>query len=230
MLPESQGGSLPLPLEAGVLPSHHPLEIGKLPDHRGGQVGPGEKSGPLGGPGLAAGSAQSPGDLPGQGDQPPGLVQVGSQSPVKDDPGEFLHPLGQRPGLVLPPEEAGVGEAGPQDLLVIFPDRRRLPVGTVGDQEKFRRQAPVLAEDREVALVNLHHRDRDLGREGEETGLETAPDNPGVFDQPDHLFKQPGIDRFPAGGREMSAELSEQSRGDLPLALAGVRQNKIVPQ
>ena len=175
----------------GVVPPHHALQLRKFAHHRGEQIALGELRRAAGELRIAPDGHR---DRRGKRAHALGLVVERAKPRLEGHALQALAPRGERLLQVLGVEERGVGEAGSDDALVARDYLRGIRAVDIRDRDEPGHQAPLRVAHREIALMILHRRDRNVFRQLEEARLELPgePDRP--FDQGGDLVEEPILD------------------------------------
>ena len=192
VLPDGPGHLWRLPALQRVDLPHDALEAGHLDDHGGDQVRLAEGRSPPGHRLLLLRGPQHLGDLGRQLLQPVHLVQHGAQLLVEGEGGQPGGEALQGLGRVVTVEEVRVRVASPDHPLVPGPHHAWMgqAVGVGHGDEIGQELLRLRGDDREVALVFLHHRDEDRLGQLQEALLEGAPHREGSLHQVRHLVQQ----------------------------------------
>ena len=155
-------------------------------------------------------SADEGGDFLGQRRDAGDAVGLAAQFVVEGHGFQTIQPLGHgsrvRGGFGYPqvvfPEEAGVGQAGGQDLLVARKDRRAVVGGLrVGDGDEALDQARAGVFDREELLMRAHRGLQNFGRQMQEFRADPADQGDRPFDEARNFGEEASVgDHLPPGG------------------------------
>ena len=173
-----------------ILPPHHSLQAGELDHHLGPQVSLAQMSRPPGDFSLLLAQSQHSGELVHELLQPMGLVQHRAQLFLEGESRQPRQKRVQRLLYVLAVEKVGVGEPGPDDLLVAMAHRVQVLVAPVADGDKTGQQLAICAHNGKVPLMLLHYRDEYLSRQLQIFLLKASQEGGRLFDQVRDLVQQ----------------------------------------
>ena len=191
VLVDGRGHRRVLPLQSGVLPTHDALQLREFVDHGRGQVSLAQVRRPLRVRRIDGVEPDEPGNLLHQALDPLHLLVECAELLLEHDVLQLLVAGPQPDPAVLVEEETGIGQAGPQHLLVAGPDGIQVRIQAVADGDEVGQQPPAGGVvHREVALVLPHRSHQDLFGDFQVGGVEGAGKGPGLLHQPGDLLQQ----------------------------------------